>query len=96
MTHIHHCLESTLEVFEKRQWKVMSIGNLPFECLFKDPMHHKDIPIRLDEIRLECIFHCRLEFETNFLHYVACFVNQYEELIKKDQVSISKIDGLRV
>jgi hypothetical protein len=84
MNHIHLCLESTIEECEKILLKMMCIGHLLFECLFKDPMHHKDHPIKLDDIRFKCIHHCRLEFETDYLGYAACLVNQYEKHIKKD------------
>lgn len=80
ITHIHHCLETTIEECLKKLYKMMCIGNL----LFEDLMHHKDNPLNLYNIRLECIYQCRLEFKDDFLRYAACLVNYYERHIEND------------
>ena len=55
---------------------MMCIGNLLFECLFEDQIHHKDSTLNLSNIRLECIYQCRLEFKDDILCYAACLISK--------------------
>jgi hypothetical protein len=82
-TYIHHCIESTIEVCEKRQHMMMCVGHLLFKCLFKDPRLHGDNPLKLHAIMEVCIYDCLSELEaSNYLKYAGCLVNHYEEYIK--------------
>jgi hypothetical protein len=88
MTHIHFCLERTLEVCgdipKLVKHKNVCIVSILFECLFMNPMHHRDIHGGNEIIKTKCKRLCVKERKFRGLLLLPCLVTCYEDNIKKD------------
>ena len=58
MTYIHHCLEIVLKLCETAQFMEYCIAKKLLVCLFDDPMHPKDYPIRYHNLLNKCYHNC--------------------------------------
>jgi hypothetical protein len=79
MSYIDRCIESTLA----KRIKSIYIAKHLLECIFKDPMHPKDYPIRFGEAWIRFYRHCILTKKLIGIHHADCVAECYREKMKK-------------